>query len=238
MQVRPDRQEGYGRSSRRCSLPGRNEQTEGFHDTADLVGKLGSDSDQPRACPDKRAGQHAVKSLHAHLTKEPDFCELRQTIGVIRVRLVRRHIERRFSMARIDADRRQPLSAQRIDQRILIVVRSRTPPVSRMVPACGSGQLSVLGSDAHLPRQIRLPPRRIDTTVSFIDTVETDIVVHGCSPFDAWARLPVVSPYFHVIGEQPPASMSVTGFGATRSRDYPMWTAPPPARERHGSGRC
>src|SRR6187551_1905040 len=97
-----------------ASLSGRNEQTEGFHDTADLVGKLGSDSDQPRACPDKRAGQHAVESLHTHLTKESDFCELRQTIGVIRVRLVRRHIERRFSMARIDADRRQPLGAQRM----------------------------------------------------------------------------------------------------------------------------
>jgi hypothetical protein len=25
-----------------------------------------------------------------------------------------------------------------------------------------------------------------------------------CSPFDAWVRLPVVSPYFHLIGEQPP----------------------------------
>ena len=55
---------------------------------------------------DKRAGQHAVESFHPNLTKEPDFCELRQTIGVVRVRLVRRHIERRFSMARIDADRR------------------------------------------------------------------------------------------------------------------------------------
>src|SRR4029079_1779135 len=33
--------------------------------------------------------------------------------------------------------------------------------------------------------------------------VETNIFVHGCSPFDAWARRPVVSPYFHPIGEQP-----------------------------------
>src|SRR3954471_7727334 len=97
-----------------ASLSGRNEQTERFHDTADLVGKLGSDSDQPRARRDKRAGQHAVESLHAHLTKEPDFCELRQTIGIIRVRLVRRHIERRFGVTRIDADRRQSLSAQRM----------------------------------------------------------------------------------------------------------------------------
>ena len=71
-------------------------------------------SDQPRACRDKRAGQHAVQSFHPNLTKEPDFCELRQTIGVVRVRLVRRHIEGRFSMARIDADRRQSLGAQRM----------------------------------------------------------------------------------------------------------------------------
>src|SRR6202008_1138585 len=51
---------------------------------------------------------------HPNLTKEPDFCELRQTIGVVRVRLVRRPIERSFSMARIDPDRRHPLGAQRM----------------------------------------------------------------------------------------------------------------------------
>src|ERR1700752_2378077 len=33
--------------------------------------------------------------------------------------------------------------------------------------------------------------------------VETNIFFHGCSPFDAWARRPVASPYFHPIGEQP-----------------------------------
>jgi hypothetical protein len=114
MQVRPDRQEGSGHSSRRC-FPFRQERADRrFHDTTDLVGKLCCDTDQPRACRDKRAGQHAVESFHPNLTKEPDFCELRQTIGVVRVRLVRRHIERRFSMARIDADCRQPLGAQRM----------------------------------------------------------------------------------------------------------------------------
>ena len=56
MQVRPDRQEGSGRSLEGASLPGRNEQTEGFHDTADLVRKLCCDTDQPRTCRDKRAG--------------------------------------------------------------------------------------------------------------------------------------------------------------------------------------
>src|SRR5215467_10006601 len=38
--------------------------------------------------------------------------------------------------------------------------------------------------------------------------VETDIFFYGCSPFDAWARRPVVSPYFHPIGEQPPSKTS------------------------------
>ena len=44
----------------------------------------------------KRAGQHAVEPLHSSRTKEPDFRELRPTIGVVRVRLVCRHIERRL----------------------------------------------------------------------------------------------------------------------------------------------
>ena len=66
----------------------------------------------------------------------------------------------------------------------------------------------ILGSDAHLPRQIRSPARRIETAVSFHRHVETDIFFHGCSPFDAWARRPVVSPYFHPIGEQPPSKTS------------------------------
>src|SRR5215471_17588907 len=30
---------------------------------------------------------------------------------------------------------------------------------------------------------------------------------------------------------------TATDSGATRSRDYPMWTAPPPARECHRGGR-
>ena len=54
------------------------------------------DSDQPCARCYKRAGQHAVETLHANRAKEPDFRELRQTIGVVRVRLVCRHIERRL----------------------------------------------------------------------------------------------------------------------------------------------
>lgn len=52
--------------------------------------------------------------------------------------------------------------------------------------------------------------------------VETDIFFHGCSPFDAWARRPVVSPQFHPFVEQPP-SKNMIGPRAARSRDYRMW---------------
>jgi len=36
--------------------------------------------------------------------------------------------------------------------------------------------------------------------------IQADILAHGCSPIDAWARRPVVSPYLHLIGKQPPTS--------------------------------
>src|ERR1700752_3224318 len=62
---------------------------------------------------------------------------------------------------------------------------------------------TMLGSDAHLPRQIRSPCSADRDCRLFHRHVETNIFFHGCSPFDAWARRPVVSPYFHPIGEQP-----------------------------------
>ena len=138
MQVRPDRQEGSGRSSRRC-FPFRQERPRPkvFMTPRIWLESSVVISDQPRACRDKRAGQHAVQSFHPNLTKEPDFCELRQTIGVVRVRLVRRHIEGRFSMARIDADRRQSLGAQRMIKPHRQWSGSRIPRVSRLAPACG-----------------------------------------------------------------------------------------------------
>lgn len=120
-----------------ASLSGWNDETEGFHDTADLVGKLGGDSDKPRARRHKRAGQHAIESLHADLAKETDFRQLRQTIGIVRVRLVRRHIERRFSMARIDADRRQSFSAQRMIEPYRQRSGLEHHSFHRRRPACG-----------------------------------------------------------------------------------------------------
>jgi hypothetical protein len=82
----------------------RNDQAERFHNSTNLVRKLGGDPDQPGASRHERPGQHAVETFHAHLAKEPDFCKLRQTIGIIRIRLIRRHIERSFGVAGIDSD--------------------------------------------------------------------------------------------------------------------------------------
>src|SRR5215472_12532696 len=62
---------------------------------------------------------------------------------------------------------------------------------------------TMLGSDAHLPRQIRSPARRIETAVSFIDTsrpiYSSMAVLHSM----LGPGVHVVSPLFHPIGEQP-----------------------------------
>lgn len=92
----------------RGSLTCRNEQAERLHESTNLVGKFGGDPDQPGACRHERAGQHADKSFHPHLTEEPSLCKMRQTVGVVRVGLIRRDIERSLGMASIDADRWQP----------------------------------------------------------------------------------------------------------------------------------
>lgn len=72
-------------------------------------------------------------------------------------------------MARIDADRRQSFRAQRM------IEPYGQRPVSNTTRFTAGARLRmssamILGSDAHLPRQIRSPDRRIETAVSFIDT--------------------------------------------------------------------
>jgi hypothetical protein len=81
---------------------------------SDLIRKLGGDSDQPGARRHERAGSMLSNPFHPHLTKEPCFCRMRQTIGVVRVGLIRRHIESSFGMTSIDADCRRSLGAQRV----------------------------------------------------------------------------------------------------------------------------
>src|ERR1700756_1080894 len=86
----------------------------------------------------------------------------------------------------------------------------------------------ILGSDAHLPRQIRLPARRIETDVSFIARRDRYILlwlffIRCLGP--ASSREPVFPSYRGTATGFHPLSVG-TASGATRSRDYPMWTAP------------
>src|SRR5215210_559464 len=58
-----------------------------------------------------------------------------------------------------------------------------------------------LGSDPHLPRQIRLPSRRIDTAVSFIDTSRPTysaiFVLRSPAPKPARSRDGLAAPSHH-----------------------------------------
>ena len=58
-----------------ASLARRNEQAKRLHETADLIGELGRDLNQPVPRRHQRASEHAVEALDPHLTKEPDFGE-------------------------------------------------------------------------------------------------------------------------------------------------------------------
>ncbi len=82
--------------------------------SADLIGKLRGNLDQPGACRYERPGQHTVEPFHAHLAKEADFREMCQAVGVVRVGFVRRHIKRSLSVAGIDADRWHALGSGRM----------------------------------------------------------------------------------------------------------------------------
>src|SRR5215210_6024588 len=80
-----------------ASFASRNEQAKGLHETADLIGELGRNLNQPVPRRHQRARKHAVEALDPHLTKEPDLGELRQTIGIVRIRLVWGHVDSRLA---------------------------------------------------------------------------------------------------------------------------------------------
>src|SRR5215203_4990617 len=71
-----------------ASFASRNEQAKGLHETADLIGELGRDLNQPVPRRHQRASEHAVEALDPHFTKKANLGELRQTIGIVRIRLV------------------------------------------------------------------------------------------------------------------------------------------------------
>ncbi len=91
-----------------------NDQPERLHETADLVRQLGRHLECLPACRDQRADQHAVEAFHPHFAVEAHLGNMRQPVSVVRVGLVRRHIERRLGVAGVDADRRHAFRRQRV----------------------------------------------------------------------------------------------------------------------------
>lgn len=58
--------------------------------------------------------ESAVEPLHADLAKEAHLRQVGQPIGVVRVRFVRCHVERRFGVSRINAYDWKPLGSKRM----------------------------------------------------------------------------------------------------------------------------
>ncbi|CCW19764.1 Mobile element protein [Sphingobium indicum BiD32] len=118
------------------------------------------------ACCDQRANQHAVKALYPHLAVKADLGKVRESVRVICIGLVRRHIQRRLGMAGMNANRRQAFQLQRMiepdRQRPRLehdALRVRSTLADHLCYQFGIGQ-----------RQIRLPASRTETNVSFNDT--------------------------------------------------------------------
>lgn len=64
------------------------------------------------ATGDQRPGQHAVETFDANLAVKSDSRQMGEAVGIVRVSLVRRHVEMGLGMARIDADRGQSFRRQ------------------------------------------------------------------------------------------------------------------------------
>ena len=90
------------------------------------------------------------------------------------------------------------------------------------------------GSDAHLPRQIRLPSCRIEIAVSFMDTsrpIYCSMAVLRSMPGPGVNREPVL----HPTGGQPTSQMSKyhhPNSRGHRSRDYVMFVLRPQHAEQ------
>ena len=110
-------------------------------------------------------------------------------------------------MPSVDADRRHAFRAERMKEPDRERSRLEHHPLGRrgMLTQQGGDNLGI-GRALAASHPLAVAP--YGDGGLFHRHVQTDILFHGCSPSDAWARLQVVSPYFHLIGEQPPASMS------------------------------
>ncbi len=183
------------------------DEAERLHQAPNLVRQLRPDPHQPGPRRYQRARQHAVEALDADYLVEPDLGKVGQAIGVVGIRLVRRHVERGLGMARIDADRRQTLRAQGMEE-----PDGQRPGLEYHPLGCRRTLADQRRNRLRIRRTLAAPnalaPAANGYRRLFQRNIKPDILVHGCSPSDAWARLPVVSPFFHLIGEQPPASIS------------------------------
>ena len=92
------------------------DEAERLHETADLIGDIGFDPDQLRPRCDQGASEHAVEPFDPHFAIEAHLREVRQSIGIVCIGLVRRHIQRSFRVPSIDADRRQTFSLEGMEE--------------------------------------------------------------------------------------------------------------------------
>ena len=176
-----------------ASLGTGDDQTERFHQASDLVGKFGRNPDQAPASRNQGADQHAVVVLHADLAEKADLCQVGQSVGIIGISLVGCHVERDLRMPRVYADRWQPFGAQGMEEphRQRAGLEHDTLCVWRVSPQNRSNRRRVKGAFAAPDPQAASAHgnRRL-----FHRHIQTDRVAHGSSPFDAWARFPIVSP--------------------------------------------
>src|SRR5215213_5145595 len=99
-------------------------------------------------------------------------------------------------------------------------------PVSKTMQAASEARrrrrsATTFGSDAHLPRHTRLPSRRTETAVSFIETSRPTYSAILTSIRSARASCTAL-----FIGGADAESDRLQVESPTRSRDYPMWMAP------------
>ena len=88
-----------------------NNQAKRPHEAADLVGEIARDADELGASAHQRPHLHRRPALHPNLPEEPGLGEQGQTVGVGRVGLVRRRVERRLGMPCVDAHRWQAVNS-------------------------------------------------------------------------------------------------------------------------------
>jgi hypothetical protein len=160
------------------------DEAERLHQAADLVRQLPDGLAQLTARRDQRPGQHAVEAFNADRPVEPNLGQMRQTIGIVRIGLVGCHVERGLGMARVDADRRQSLRAQyMIEPYRQRPCLEHYPLDGRRVFADQCRQCLRIGCTLAAPDTLAISPNRDGRL--FQRNVETDILAHGCSPFDA-----------------------------------------------------